>query len=55
MAKGEAPDGFEYIFDSGKRIRMSYHSRTYLVGCLSCGRRIWGSGLGVGAHRRACV
>ena len=22
--------------------------------CDGCGRRIWGSGLGIGAHRRAC-
>lgn len=24
------------------------------VECISCHRRIWGSGLGIGAHRRAC-
>jgi hypothetical protein len=28
--------------------------RVYRVRCLACGRRFWGSGLGIGAHRRAC-
>lgn len=26
----------------------------YRVRCLLCGRRYWGSGIGVGSHRRAC-
>jgi hypothetical protein len=26
----------------------------YRVECLSCGKRIWGSGIAIGAHRKAC-
>ena len=28
--------------------------RTYRYECKDCGKRIWGSGLGVGSHTRAC-
>jgi hypothetical protein len=26
----------------------------YRVACLNCGKRMWLSGIGLGAHRRAC-
>jgi len=26
----------------------------YRVRCKRCGKRLWGSGLGIGAHRRKC-
>lgn len=26
----------------------------YRVQCRACGKRLWGSGLGIGSHRRAC-
>jgi hypothetical protein len=26
----------------------------YRVRCRACGRRIWGSGMGIGSHNRAC-
>ena len=26
----------------------------YRVECDACGRRLWGSGLGIGSHNRAC-
>jgi hypothetical protein len=28
--------------------------RVYRVECRSCHKRLWGSGIGIGAHRRAC-
>lgn len=28
--------------------------RVWRVQCVACGLRFWGSGLGIGAHRRAC-
>lgn len=27
----------------------------YRVQCVRCGKRIWGSGLGIGSHRRGCT
>lgn len=26
----------------------------YRVECLACGKRIWGSGIAIGAHRKVC-
>ena len=26
----------------------------YRVACNACGKRIWGSGMGIGSHRKAC-
>jgi hypothetical protein len=26
----------------------------YRMECVSCGKRVWGSGTGIGSHRRAC-
>jgi hypothetical protein len=30
------------------------HASVYRLKCDWCGKRIWGSGLGIGSHRRAC-
>jgi hypothetical protein len=37
-------------------LRRSHGHRpgVYRVECLDCGKRMWGSGLGIGSHRKAC-
>jgi hypothetical protein len=30
------------------------HPAVYRVECRACGKRIWGSGMGIGSHNRAC-
>jgi hypothetical protein len=37
-----------------KRRHQGFPPGVYRLECRACGRRIWGSGLGVGSHRRAC-
>lgn len=38
----------DYVRRNGRR------PSQYRVACAYCGTRIWGSGLGIGSHRRAC-
>lgn len=55
-----APYGFRYVNATPEewqeRLDKGYArgGRVYRLACLACGQRIWGSGLGCGAHRRAC-
>lgn len=52
-----APGGFTYVTPTNDEVA-EYRRRNhrdpamYRLVCDRCGRRIWGSGLGVGAHRR---
>lgn len=36
------------------RTRRGFAPPVYRVRCTRCGKRLWGSGLGIGAHRRKC-
>jgi hypothetical protein len=36
------------------RRRKGYLPSVHRVRCTLCGRRYWGSGIGIGSHRRAC-
>lgn len=40
--------------DEFRRSHNGRNPRVYRVVCKACGKRMWGSGLGVGSHRRAC-
>ena len=37
-----------------KKKHNGFHPGIYRLKCKTCGKRIWGSGLGVGSHNRAC-
>ena len=55
----QAPDGFRYVVIHDEEInayrrKHKRHPTQYRLACVACGKRIWGSGLGIGAHRRAC-
>jgi hypothetical protein len=53
-------EGFQRVLATTKELAewRAHTGRPYpsvhRVACLACGRRLWGSGLGIGAHRRAC-
>ena len=50
-----APSGFRYVEPTpGERAADKTNGRQYRLEFLTCGRRIWGSGIGIGSHRRAC-
>jgi len=49
------PDGFRRVSATAEE-RATYGKRApavYRLECLECGARIWGSGLGIGSHRRS--
>jgi hypothetical protein len=54
------PGGFRYVHpsdDEKEAWRKHYKGkslRMYRLECVACGKRIWGSGIGIGSHRRAC-
>ena len=55
----QAPDGFRYVTATREenaewRAKHKRHSSQYRLVCTACGKRLWGSGLGIGSHRRAC-
>jgi hypothetical protein len=57
--QAQAPDGFRYVTATREenaewRAKHKRHTSQYRLVCTACGKRIWGSGLGIGAHRRAC-
>jgi hypothetical protein len=53
------PQGFRYVGCTAEELedyRKKHNGRrpsVYRLECF-CGKRIWGSGLGIGAHRRVC-
>lgn len=53
-------EGFRRVAATQEEIqawRDAHNGRYPSVGrvrCLGCDKRLWGSGLGIGAHRRAC-
>jgi hypothetical protein len=55
------PSGFRYVtatHEETEEYRRTHNHRypaMYRLECISCGKRIWGSGIGTGAHRRACA
>ena len=58
--KRPAPDGFRYVTPTPEEVaewRRTHRRRpapVYRLACIGCGKRIWGSGLGIGSHRRSC-
>ena len=40
--------------DAYKARNHGHHPTVYRVVCNRCGKRLWGSGIGIGAHNRAC-
>ncbi len=37
-----------------RRTHANYPPAVYRVQCLACGKRLWGSGIGIVSHRRHC-
>ena len=57
----KAPAGFKRVRETQEELAdyKAKHSgwtpgSVYMLECLGCGKRIWGSGIGIGSHRRAC-
>lgn len=56
----QAPRGFRYVTATREEVdawRAKHGNRqpsSYRVVCVKCGKRMWGSGLGIGSHRRVC-
>jgi hypothetical protein len=54
------PFGFVYVtptqdeVEEWKRRYPNQSTRQYRLQCEDCDKRIWGSGIGIGSHRRAC-
>lgn len=40
--------------EAWKLTHKGHRPSVYRVRCQACGKRLWGSGLGIGSHRRAC-
>ena len=59
----KAPEGFRYSMATREELQDymdSHNGRTpprnvRHVTCRACGKRMWGSGIGIGAHRKACT
>ena len=53
--------GFDYVLatDAENAAYAATHDgrspAVYRLACLTCRERIWGSGLGIGAHRKGCT
>lgn len=55
-----APWGFEYVLPTVAEItayttKHDHLPTSYRLRCMTCRERIWGSGLGIGAHRKGCT
>lgn len=48
------PVGFDYVSPTADELARRGKSNGRMLVCLRCGTRIWGSGMGIGSHRRAC-
>lgn len=48
------PRGFTYVSPTAEELSRRGKSNARMVRCLRCGTRIWGSGMGLGSHRRKC-
>src|SRR5213082_1016020 len=50
------PDELDKLRAKTEKAGMTYRGpNVYRVACEACGKRIWGSGMGIGSHRRACL